>query len=233
MKVSSSRTVNPKLQCLKIVHFRKLQNIIFCNIFFQTFALVLAFAAAVLADNPPPPPQPYSPPAPAPSYSQPSYPDQPAQYQFEWQVKDDYSQNDYGQQEERDGKNAQGSYYVALPDGRLQKIAYRVDGYSGFVADITYEGEAQYPEETASSYQRPSYQPAPPKPSYPAPAPAPKYPPPPPPPSYPAPAPEPSYPAPAPAPEPSYPPPSPPPSYAPAPEPTPGPVSIKLIQKHR
>ena len=42
--------------------------------------------------------------------------------------------------------NTQGSYYVSLPDGRLQKVAYSVSGDGGYVADVTYEGVAQYPE---------------------------------------------------------------------------------------
>jgi len=127
--------------------------------------LLTLLASAALADNPPPPPS-YNP--------QPSYADVPAQYTFEWQVKDDYASLDFGQQEQRQDANAEGSYYVALPDGRLQKVAYRVDGpYGGFVADITYEGEAQYPEEPAAapSYARPQYQPAPPQPKYPPPPP--------------------------------------------------------------
>ena len=64
--------------------------------------MLLAFlGASALADQPPPPPSPYQP--------QPKYPapEEPAQYRFEWQVKDDYSKNDYGQQEEREGANTQ------------------------------------------------------------------------------------------------------------------------------
>ncbi|XP_047478941.1 pro-resilin-like [Penaeus chinensis] len=88
---------------------------------------------------------------------------EPAKYDFEWAVKDDDSGNDFGHQESRDGDDTQGSYYVQLPDGRLQKVTYYVDGDSGYVADVTYEGEAQYPE-SQESQEAPVY--APPRPSY-------------------------------------------------------------------
>merc|ERR1711887_56940 len=42
--------------------------------------------------------------------------------------------------------NAEGSYSVALPDGRIQHVNYKADGYEGYVADVTYEGTAVYPE---------------------------------------------------------------------------------------
>ncbi|XP_063589858.1 cuticle protein 19-like [Penaeus indicus] len=51
---------------------------------------------------------------------QPTY-EVPAKYDFNYAVKDDYSGNDFGHQEARDGYDTQGSYYVLLPDGRLQK----------------------------------------------------------------------------------------------------------------
>jgi len=82
----------------------------------------------------------------APSYAAPTYPDEPAKYAFSWAVKDDYTNNNYGQDENRDGYAASGSYYVALPDGRLQKVTYSVNGDGGYVADVSYEGEPQYPE---------------------------------------------------------------------------------------
>ncbi|MCL4144815.1 UNVERIFIED_CONTAM: hypothetical protein GTU68_066204, partial [Idotea baltica] len=85
-----------------------------------------------------------------------------AQYNFDWAVNDEYSGNDFGQQESRDGYDTKGSYYVLLPDGRRQIVNYYVNGDSGFVADVTYEGEARYPEQ--NSYQprpQPSYQPQP------------------------------------------------------------------------
>ena len=88
---------------------------------------------------------------------------EPAKYDFDWSVKDEYSGNDFGQQESRDGDYTQGSYYVQLPDGRLQKVTYSVNGDSGFIADVTYEGQAQYPQ--AASRPQNAYAPPPPKPS--------------------------------------------------------------------
>ena len=35
------------------------------------------------------------------------------------------------QDEKSDGSRTSGSYYVALPDGRVQKVTYSVDGDSG------------------------------------------------------------------------------------------------------
>ena len=117
-----------------------------------------------VADNTPYRPAPYQPaPAykPAP-YKQPSY-EEPAKYEYAYQVQDDYKQVNFAQNEARDGYATNGEYRVALPDGRTQIVTYTVqDGYSGYVADVRYEGEAQYPEE-------PKYKPAPykPAPAYP------------------------------------------------------------------
>ena len=69
-----------------------------------------------------------------------------------YRVSDDYSQNNYGQTESRDGYNTQGEYFVNLPDGRLQKVTYTVSGDAGYVADVVYTGEAQYPPEPAGGY---------------------------------------------------------------------------------
>ncbi|XP_037802478.1 pro-resilin-like [Penaeus monodon] len=87
-----------------------------------------------------------------------------AKYDFRWAVKDDYSGNDFGHQESRDGDRTQGSYYVQLPDGRLQKVTYYVDGDSGYVADVSYEGEARYDSAESREYGRPVY--SPPRPVY-------------------------------------------------------------------
>ncbi|XP_071525093.1 uncharacterized protein [Panulirus ornatus] len=51
----------------------------------------------------------------------------------------------FGQWEGGDGHgNAQGKYYVNLPDGRVQKVRYWVDG-SGYHASVSYLGTAKYP----------------------------------------------------------------------------------------
>merc|ERR1712080_8705 len=115
-------------------------------------AVILALAAVVSCR--PNAPAPYSPP----SYSAPAY-KAPA-YQYDYAVKDDYSGVDFGHNEARDGYNTHGSYYVALPDGRLQRVTYTVNGDEGYVAEVTYEGEATY--EAAPSYHpKPVYKPAP------------------------------------------------------------------------
>jgi hypothetical protein len=78
-------------------------------------------------------------------------------YAFAYAVKDDPSYNDYGHQESSDGKIVSGSYRVLLPDGRTQIVNYKVDGYSGYVADVVYEG-------VAKPYDYKPYKPAPYKP---------------------------------------------------------------------
>ncbi len=75
-------------------------------------------------------------------------------------MRDDPSYNNYGHQEQRDGYNTDGSYYVQLPDSRVQTVKYYVNGDSGYVAEVNYQGEAKY-EQAAPSYQRPAYAPAP------------------------------------------------------------------------
>ncbi|KAF0288268.1 Pro-resilin [Amphibalanus amphitrite] len=99
----------------------------------------------------------------------------PPKYEFEYSVKDAASVNDYGQREERDGPSTAGSYEVRLPDTRLQRVVYTVDGDSGFIADVEFDGEAQHPAEYGSSaggsgYAAPaqSYTPSYPEPARPA-----------------------------------------------------------------
>ncbi|KAG7159159.1 cuticle protein 19.8-like [Homarus americanus] len=85
-----------------------------------------------------------------------AYPDTPPQYNTQFAVRDEFG-NDFSQQESRDGYNTQGSYTVNLPDGRVQRVNYRVDGESGYVADVTYEGEALYPAAAPSYTPAPTY----------------------------------------------------------------------------
>ena len=66
-----------------------------------------------------------------------------AKYSFEWSVEDSSEEVNMGHQESRDGDKTEGSYYVLLPDSRLMKVTYYVDGDSGFVANIEYEGSAE------------------------------------------------------------------------------------------
>ena len=75
-------------------------------------------------------------------------------YDFAYAVKDEPSYNDFGHQETSDGKTVTVSYRVVLPDTRTQIVNYKIDGYSGYVADIKYEGEAKLPE------YKPAYKPA-------------------------------------------------------------------------
>ncbi|XP_068209989.1 cuticle protein 7-like [Palaemon carinicauda] len=123
--------------------------------------IVLGLAALVTADSR----ERYSYSAPRAS-SEESYESSEAQYSFNYAVKDESSENDFGHQETRDGDNTQGSYYVQLPDGRLQTVKYYVDGDSGYVAEVSYQGEARYPDsfESNESFEAPRY--APPRPRY-------------------------------------------------------------------
>ena len=117
--------------------------------------IVLAIATLAVADDAPR--YGYAPAAPA-------Y-DEPAVYAYNYAV-DDYNGAKFNAGEQRDGYATSGSYSVALPDGRLQTVNYKVaDAYSGYVADVVYTGEPTYP-----AYTKPAYAPAP-APYAPAPAP--------------------------------------------------------------
>ncbi|KAK8725827.1 hypothetical protein OTU49_010499, partial [Cherax quadricarinatus] len=97
---------------------------------------------------------------PSPSYGPPpvsSEETEPAKYGFDWNVQDSETGNDFAHQEGRDEDNTKGSYTVQLPDGRRQTVTYYVDGDSGYVADVTYEGEARYPDsDEVGSYSPPA-----------------------------------------------------------------------------
>ncbi|KAK8753913.1 hypothetical protein OTU49_001715 [Cherax quadricarinatus] len=63
----------------------------------------------------------------------------PMNYDFQWEVNDQEYANFYGQKEVATNGRVEGSYHVLLPDNRLMKVTYYVDGDSGFVPTITYE----------------------------------------------------------------------------------------------
>merc|ERR1711915_395136 len=87
----------------------------------------------------------YHAPVHAASYKEPEY-DGPAVYGYEYAVADDYSGAKFNAGENRDGYATTGSYSVALPDGRLQTVNYKVaDAYSGYVADVQYTGAPTSP----------------------------------------------------------------------------------------
>ncbi|KAF2368102.1 Insect cuticle protein [Trinorchestia longiramus] len=83
----------------------------------------------------------------------------PKPYAFDYGVRDDYSGANYGHSETSNGNSVEGSYQVALPDGRIQIVKYIADHQNGFQAQVEYEGEARYPEHKPA--KQPSYKPEP------------------------------------------------------------------------
>ena len=74
-------------------------------------------------------------------------------YQFQYGISDQYTGANYKAIEQQDGAGTViGSYSVNLPDGRVQTVTYKADEKGGFVADVSYEGEAVYPPEPAEGY---------------------------------------------------------------------------------
>ncbi|QQP41938.1 Putative LOC100870303 [Caligus rogercresseyi] len=120
----------------------------------RLICLILALSAPLaLADEPTYEPAP-------PSYK--PIPHKLMPYNFEYGVNDQYSGANYKAQETADGNVVSGSYTVALPDGRIQTVTYTVDEYSGYVADVKYEGTPVYPKYEPQPYGKP----VPPPPSY-------------------------------------------------------------------
>merc|ERR1711913_96210 len=78
------------------------------------------------------------------------YPDEISPYQYQYAVADDYSGSRFDAAETDDGTAArEGHYSVNLPDGRIQHVNYRANDVDGYVAEVTYEGTAVYPEAVA------------------------------------------------------------------------------------
>jgi hypothetical protein len=63
-------------------------------------------------------------------------------YEYSYSVKDEYYGTDFQAAESSDGKSVNGHYEVLLPDGRRQKVEYNADDYTGYNADVSYDGTA-------------------------------------------------------------------------------------------
>ncbi|XP_059483429.1 pro-resilin-like isoform X2 [Neocloeon triangulifer] len=65
---------------------------------------------------------------------------EPANYEFSYEVNDPPSGQNFGHTERRQGDDTSGSYFVLLPDGRLQRVDYTA-GVGGYRARVTYEDQ--------------------------------------------------------------------------------------------
>merc|ERR1711944_234893 len=86
--------------------------------------------------------------APAPAYHAPvKYAKEtPEPYSFTYGVSDDYSKANFNAAESGDANGVVGgSYTVSLPDSRIQTVTYTADHANGYVAEVSYSGEAVYP----------------------------------------------------------------------------------------
>ncbi|XP_077287200.1 pro-resilin-like [Arctopsyche grandis] len=68
-------------------------------------------------------------------------PNEPANYDYSYEVLDDSINLDFGHKEKRLNDQATGSYHVLLPDGRTQFVDYEA-GPEGYRPQIRYEGTA-------------------------------------------------------------------------------------------
>merc|ERR1719187_2439529 len=114
-----------------------------------SLAVVCSLLSVVLAAGPP-------------AYGPPHGKEAAQPYSYQYAVQDDYSGANFAASENSDAKVVTGSYTVHLPDGRVQTVKYTADHYNGYVADVTYEGTAVYPEDKPYA-PKPKYAPAPPK----------------------------------------------------------------------
>merc|ERR1711953_1396637 len=77
----------------------------------------------------------------------------PQPYAYEYGVADDYSKANFRKTETQDAAgNVGGSFTIALPDGRIQPTTYTADHTNGFVAEVSYSGEAIFPPAPAGGY---------------------------------------------------------------------------------
>merc|ERR1712008_551651 len=84
----------------------------------------------------------------------------PVNYHYAYEVQEDYTHLNFGQEEGRNGAATSGQYHVLLPDGRTQTVTYNVgDAYTGYVADVKYSGDAK--EYKPAPVPAPAYKPTP------------------------------------------------------------------------
>merc|ERR1711951_320999 len=124
----------------------------------QTTMYKIVLASALLAAAYAAVPPAYGPPAP---YKEEKLPPQP--FAYEYGVNDDYSKANFKKTETQDSNGVvQGSFVIALPDGRIQTTTYTADHVNGFVAEVTYEEPPVSPPEPAGGYGHPApaYKPA-------------------------------------------------------------------------
>ncbi|TRY71525.1 hypothetical protein TCAL_11945 [Tigriopus californicus] len=119
------------------------------------FAMMASSASISSADQSSPhQPQKYRP-DPSTSYSPHSrggYEDVPSPYAYQYGVVDEHTGTSFDKTEQQDASgNLQGSYRVNLPDGRVQVVSYTATHEGGYVADVKYEGEPQYPDSNSNS----------------------------------------------------------------------------------
>merc|ERR1712200_185513 len=68
-------------------------------------------------------------------------------YSYQYGVADELSGAAFQQTETDDGTGLRhGSYSVNLPDGRIEHVTYHADDANGYVAQVTYDGTAVYPD---------------------------------------------------------------------------------------
>ena len=127
---------------------------------FQVF-IIAAVLAVAAADSPAPyHPAPAYKPAPYTPHTQ--YKEEARPFAFDYAVNDHYTGTNFARNEQSDGHNVQGYYSVVLPDGRTQHVKYTADHYGGYNAEVTYDGQATYPEHhSAPAYKPAPYHPAP------------------------------------------------------------------------
>merc|ERR1712061_936058 len=111
----------------------------------------------------------------APAYAAPAYhapvvkvvKELPEPYTYTYGVADDYSKANFNAAETSDASgNVGGSYSVSLPDGRIRTVTYTADHTNGYVAEVSYSGEAVYPPAPAGGYVGETHPYAAPAPAY-------------------------------------------------------------------